>query len=127
MVYMNEFGDNPNSNNCSFFCMSFLLSLNFNSFFLLWAMKAVLWIQIIHKEKLQWSQDFKLRKNARKKTSYATEEPLSLKNICCAISLVAKYFNFYSRTAPKRGYLTAFLFEPFFVQSYICDQYAKYM
>lgn len=24
---------NPNSNNCSFFCMSFLLSLNFNSFF----------------------------------------------------------------------------------------------
>lgn len=30
---MNEFGDNLNSNNCFFFCMSFLLFLNFNSFF----------------------------------------------------------------------------------------------
>lgn len=124
---MNEFGDNPNSNNCSFFCMSFLLSLNFNSFFFTLSHESCIVNTNYSQRKTSMKSRFQIKEKCQKKTSYATEEPLSLKNICCAISLVAKYFNFYSRTAPIGGYLTAFLFEPFFVQSYICDQYAKYM
>lgn len=43
------------------------------------------------------------------------EELLFLKNICCVILLVVKYFNFYLRIVLKRGYLIVFLFEFFFV------------